>query len=151
MDLKQIVLLALQVTIVATVFGFGLGTRPESLLYVVRRPGLFLRSLLAVFVFMPLVAIALALMFHFPATVEVGLVALAISPVPPLLPRKENKAGWDPAFALGLMAWLAILSIVAVPVSLQLLEPISGRHLAIAPWALLTIVLKTVDRWRSEC
>jgi len=150
MDLTQIVLLALQVSIVATVFGFGVGTGPESLLSVVRRPGLFLRSLLAVFVFMPLVAIALALI-HFPPTVEVGLVALAISPVPPLLSRKENKAGGEPAFALGLMAWVAILSIVAVSVSLQLMEPISGRQLAIAPWALLTIVLKTVDRWRSEC
>src|SRR5262245_30675485 len=108
MDLKQIVMLALQVSILLTVFGFGLRATVDDLLYLVRRPGLFVRAILAVFVIMPIVAVLLARMFNFP-TVKIALVALAISPVPPILPTKETKAGGHAAFALGLMAWLSLL------------------------------------------
>ena len=46
MDLKHIVVLALQVSIFCTVFGFGLKTTTDDLMYLIRRPGLLLRSLL---------------------------------------------------------------------------------------------------------
>jgi len=45
MDSKQIIMLALQVSILATVFGFGLKARPGDLLYLWRQPGLLVRSL----------------------------------------------------------------------------------------------------------
>jgi BASS family bile acid:Na+ symporter len=54
MALKHIVVLALQVSIFCTVFGFGLKTTTDDLMYVIRRPGLLARSLLAVFIIMPL-------------------------------------------------------------------------------------------------
>jgi len=60
MDLKHILGLAFQVSILCTVFGFGLKATLEDLLYLIRRPGLLARSLLAVFVIMPLFAVALA-------------------------------------------------------------------------------------------
>src|SRR5262245_42156877 len=129
MDLKQLVLLALQVSILSIVFGFGLKATPADLMYLVRRPGLLLRSLLAVFVIMPIVAILLVRMFDFPPTVRAALVALAISPVPPLLPRKERKAGATSSYGLGLMAILALVSIVAVPASLELLGRLFQRPL----------------------
>jgi BASS family bile acid:Na+ symporter len=142
MDLGQITLLALQVSILSTVFGFGLNTTYGDLQYVARRPGLLARALLAVFVIMPVVAVALVRMFNFSATVEIVLVALAISPVPPLLPERETKAGGDASFGLGLMAILALVSIVAVPVAVEILERYFGRPLAMAPGAVAAIVLK---------
>jgi BASS family bile acid:Na+ symporter len=144
MDLKQMTMLALQISIVSTVFGFGLKASGRDILYLVRRPGLFARSLLAVLVIMPLVALALAWMFDFPPAVEVILVALAISPVPPLLPMKETKAGGDTSYGLGLMAVLAVVSIVAVPVILALLGLILGRPLAMTPGAIAAVMIKTI-------
>src|SRR5262245_44833828 len=103
MDLKQIVILALQVSIVATVFAFGLKTTSGDLLYLLRKPGLLARSLLSVFVIMPIVAVGLTSLFTFHRTVEIALVALAISPLPPILPGKEDKAGGHASYAIGLM------------------------------------------------
>jgi BASS family bile acid:Na+ symporter len=142
MDVKQLVVLALQISILCTVFGFGLKAVPQDLLYLIRKPWLLLRSLLAVFVIMPVVAVALARSFEFRFTVEIALVALAISPVPPVLPRKEAKAGAHHSFGLELMAMLALLSIVVVPVSVEILQRLFERPVEMPPGAIAGVILK---------
>ncbi|MET0657613.1 MAG: bile acid:sodium symporter [Steroidobacteraceae bacterium] len=144
MDLKHILILSIQASVMCSVFSFGLRATAGDLLYVVQHPGLLARSLLAVFVIMPAVAVLLVRTFDFRYAVEVTLVALAISPLPPLLPKKETKAGGSAAFALGLMAWLALLSIVLIPAALKLLELYYGRELAIAPRSLVQILMMSV-------
>ena len=141
MELKQLVMLAFQVSILCTVFGFGLRATPDDLLYLVRRPGLLLRSVVAVFVIMPVVAVALDRMFDYRHTTEIVLVALALSPVPPLLPKKETKMGGHTSYALGLMAMLALLSIVVVPLSVTLIGRFFGRSFSMAPGAIARVVL----------
>jgi bile acid:Na+ symporter, BASS family len=142
MGLKQLVLLALQLSLLSTVFGIGLKATFADLLYVIRKPGLLVRSLLAVFVIMPIVAVVLVQVFAFPRTMEMLLVALAVSPIPPTLPKKETKAGGNASFGVGLMAILALVSIVAVPVSLEILGRYFGRPLAMSPGAVAGVVLK---------
>jgi BASS family bile acid:Na+ symporter len=144
MDLKQLVMLAFQISIMSTVFGYGLEASPGDLSYLVRRPGLLARSLLAVLVIMPVVAVALVRTLDFPATVGIVLVALSISPMPPLLPRKQVKAGGNTSFGLSLLAMLALVSIVTVPVSLEALERFIGRPFAMAFGAVAGVVLKGV-------
>jgi BASS family bile acid:Na+ symporter len=144
MDFKQLVILALQISIFCTVFRFGLRTEAADLLYVVRRPGLLARSLLSIFVIMPIVTVAFLRLFDFPRAVEVVLVALAISPVPPLLPMKETKAGGHTTYALGLMAILALVAIVAIPLALELLQRIYRRELGIAYGAIAVLVVQSV-------
>jgi len=141
MDMRQLVILALQVSIVCTVFGFGLKTTIDDLLYLIRHPGLMVRSLLSVFVVMPVVAVLLSLLFDFGPTVERSLIALAISPVPPLLPWKESKAGGDERYALGLMALLALLAMVVIPLEILILQTIAGRPLEMASGAVVRAVL----------
>jgi BASS family bile acid:Na+ symporter len=143
MDLEHMVMLALQASILGTVFGFGLKTSVSDLLYVLRRPGLLARSLLAVFVIMPVVAVLLVRIFNFLPAVEVVLIALAISPVPPLLPKRESQYGGLASYGLGLMAVLALVAIVAIPAALDLLGLLFGRSLAVAPGAVAGLVLKT--------
>lgn len=142
-DMKQLIILAFQISILATVFGFGLKAVPEDLLYVIRKPWLLVRSLLAVFVMMPIVAIALVHWFDFRPTVEIALFALAISPVPPILPMKEAKASGHHSYGLGLMALLALLSIVFIPFAIELPEIFLGRPFSAAPGAIAAVVLKT--------
>jgi BASS family bile acid:Na+ symporter len=124
----------------STVFTFGLKATPVDLLYLLRRPGLLARSLLSVFVIMPLVAVTLVILFNFRPTVEIVLVTLAISPVPPLLPRR-TRAGGHSTYGLGLMAILSLVSIVAVPLVLSVLPRIFDRQLAIAPGRVASVIL----------
>jgi BASS family bile acid:Na+ symporter len=140
--MKQLVIFAIQISILCTVFGFGLKAAPKDLLYLVQRPWLLVRSLLAVFVIMPVVAVALVRWFDFRPTVQIVLIALAISPVPPLLPGKEVKGGGRQSYGIELMALLALLSIVMVPLSVELLGALFGRPFAMAPAAIATIVIK---------
>ena len=142
MTLQQAVVLALQVSILMTVFGFGLRTTVSDVLDLVRRPSLVGRSLVAMFVIMPIVAVALAQAFELRPSVKIALVALAISPIPPLLPGRERKAGGDASYALGLMMIAAVLSIAIVPAEVDMVGRYFMRPFAMSPWAIAGIALK---------
>jgi BASS family bile acid:Na+ symporter len=142
MDLKQVVMLAFQISILATVFGFGLKATTADLLYLVQRPGLLVRSLLAVFVIMPSVALMLTRWFNFLPTVEIALVALAISPVPPILPGREAKAGGQASYGLALMVLLGLASIAIVPLGADLVGPVFGQSVEMGPRVIAGVVLK---------
>ena len=141
MDLKQVVILVLQASILLTVFSLGLKTTMSDLTSLLHRRGLLYRSLFAVFIVMPIVAVLLAQLFEFRRVVEVALVALAISPMPPVLPRKEIKAGGATSYALGLMTVLAVLAVVFVPLALLLLQAIFGGELSMPPGSVARVVL----------
>ena len=106
-----------------------------------RRPALLARSLLAMFVIMPIVAVILVRAFELRPSFEIALLALAISPVPPLLPGKEGKAGGHAAYGLALMAVVSILAIVVVPLWVQLLGRYSDRQLKMPPAAIAKVVV----------
>jgi BASS family bile acid:Na+ symporter len=141
MDVRQLIIVALQVSIIGTVFGFGLNATPADFRYLFERPGLLLRSLLAVLVVTPLAAIVLVRVFEFQPAAEIALLALAISPVPPLLPNRESQAGGHASFGLALMAVLAMLAIATVPLSAQMLEHVLGRPLRVSTAAIARILL----------
>lgn len=144
MTLQQLILLALQSSILLTVFGFGLQATPGDVLYLVRRPSLLGRSLFSMLVVMPVVAVALILAFTLRPAVEIVLVALAVSPIPPLLPGRQQKAGGHSSYALGLMAIVGLISIVTVPATMQLLGRFSVRPLEMSSGAIAALVLRTV-------
>ena len=144
MNLQQLIVLGIQASIVLTVFGYGLQATTEDALYVARRPTVMARSLVAMFVIMPIVAVAITAMFAFHPAVEIALVAIAISPIPPLLPRREVKAGGGRSYALGLMATAAVLSIAFIPVALDGIGRFFGESFAIAPGAVARLALLTV-------
>jgi BASS family bile acid:Na+ symporter len=141
MDARHAVLLAFQASILCTVFGLGLSATSRDLAYLLHRPALFARSVLAMLVIMPAVAVTLARAFDFRPTVEIALVALALSPVPPLLPQRETKAGGQRTYGLGLMAALALVSIASIPLSLEILERVFGRTFAMTPASIAKVVL----------
>jgi BASS family bile acid:Na+ symporter len=140
-NLQPLALLALQISVFCTVFGFGLKTRLDDVSILWRRPVLLARSFVAVFVMMPIVAVLLTRLFDFRPAVEIVLIALAISPLPPLLPQKQSQAGAETHYALGMMATFGLLAIVMVPLALEILARVSGRPLAIDPVVVARIVL----------
>lgn len=141
MDLKHLTLIALQIAVLGTVFGFGMRTTMADLLYVVRQPGLLVRSLLSVLVVMPVLVVFLVEYFDLRIEVEATLICLAISPVPPLLPKKQGKAGGPQSYGLALMVILALAAIPAIPLSLRLLEIFFARPFVVSTSAVAHVVV----------
>jgi BASS family bile acid:Na+ symporter len=129
------------VSILCTVLGFGLKAAPSDLLYLVQHPGLLLRSLLAVFVVMPILAVTFDKLIDIPYATEIVLVALAMSPVPPLLPQRGEKGGGLQSYGVALMAMLALLAILIVPLWAEILSAIFGWPIGVTPAAIARIVV----------
>jgi BASS family bile acid:Na+ symporter len=85
-------------------------------------------------------AIVLVQVFEFQRAAEIALVALAISPLPPLLPSKESKVVGNTSYGVALMASLALLSFVTVPLSVKVLEQVVGRPLNVPTAAIARMV-----------
>jgi BASS family bile acid:Na+ symporter len=137
---RQAILLALQVSILSTVFGFGLKATIDDVLYLWRRPGLLLRSLVAMYVAMPLVALVLVGTLDLPLDVKIALVALSIAPLPPVLPSKLEKTGERGDYGIALMATLALLSIGITPLAVAFVGRYFDHPFAMSP----ATVAKTV-------
>ena len=138
------ILLALKASIVLSVFAIGLVSRVDDTLFLLTRPRLLLRSVLAINVVMPLVAAAMAWGFDLPEAVEVALVALAVSPVPPLLPKKQIKAHGEPSYAIGLLVGAALVAVLFVPIAVELLGLAFRLPVHMSPWPIAKLVLATV-------
>ena len=144
MDTKQLVIIALQCSIWATVFSFGLKAHSGDRGYLARHTNLLARAIVAMLVVMPVAAIILARLFNFDPNVEAAIIALALAPIPPLLPGNETRAGGSGAFAIGLLAVLGLLSIVTIPVSLELLERLFGTPLRMPTAGVAGVILKSI-------
>ncbi len=144
MSMQQILGLALQASIMLTVLGLGLTASWQEATYLLRRPALLLRTVLAMSVVMPVAAVALVRTFALPLEVEAAIVALAISPVPPLLHMKQLKSGGRREFVVGLLAGMGLLAIVLVPLSVAVLNAVFSTELLVPPQAVAVVVLKTI-------
>jgi len=104
------------------VTALGLQANRDDETSLLRQPKRLLRSLTSMLVVMPVVAAALASAFDLDRAVKIGLVALALSPMPPFLPSRHIKAGGEPSFAIGLLVATSLISIVYVPLAVALLK-----------------------------
>lgn len=126
MDLQQPFALALRITIFAIVLATGLATTGSDLAYLRRRPGLLLRSLLAVVVIAPLVAVALWRVLPMGPAAAIAIVAGALAPGIPMVPDKVRKAGGNVSFARALMLITSSLAVLTIPLWLEILRHIAG-------------------------
>jgi BASS family bile acid:Na+ symporter len=134
----------LPLSIALTVFAFALATRREDGSFLLRRPGQLLRSLLSLDVVMPLIAVALVALFELEPPLKIALVALSVSPVSPLIPRTEVKAGGRSSYAVGLLFATAVLAVATIPVSVRAVGKLFGQDVDVAGRAIAPAVLITV-------
>src|SRR5262245_40938814 len=121
MTLAELIPLVIRASILLLVFGLGLRATPEDTTYLFRRPRLLFRALLAMGVAVPIFAALLAANFDLYQPVEVALVLLSVSPVPPILPSKQLKLGAHRSYVYGLLVTAAFFAIVLVPLMVKLL------------------------------
>ena len=148
-------LLLLKFSVAGLILAIGMGSTLRDLLYLWRRPGLLLRSLLAMYVAVPLVALLVAKTLSLPAGIEVAILVLAISAGAPLLPRKLVHLGTD-GYVFSLVVTSSLLAIVTIPVWLIGLAPLYGRSAeltagdvagVVVPSFLAPLALGMVVRW----
>lgn len=112
MNIAALIPLALKASVFLNVFALGLNASPRDAACLFRKPGRLARLLLSMFVVMPLFAALIASAFDLHPAVKIALIALAVAPVPPVLPKKAMKAGGESSYAIGLLVAAALLSIL---------------------------------------
>jgi len=140
MTAATMIMLALKASLELIVFCVGLNARAGDAMYLLRRPALLVKSILAMNVVMPVVALWFTAVFSLPYPIELALVALAMSPVPPFLPGKAMKSGGDGAYVVSLFTAASVIAIGAVPFTVWAVGKYTGMPLGIAPSAIAKIV-----------
>jgi bile acid:Na+ symporter, BASS family len=140
----EMVALAVQASMALLIFCVGLRARFDDLIDLLQQPGLLVRSLLAMNVVMPAFAVAVALLFELNVVVEAALIAMALSPIPPILPGKELKAGGERSYIIGVLVVAGLLSIVFVPLAARLVAEVFGRPINVSSATIAQIVTTSI-------
>jgi len=136
--------IVLQLSIVLVVFSLGLQASLSDAISVFRRPSLLLRSIFSMNIAMPAFAALMAATLQLNPAVKIALVMLAVSPVPPLLPSQQLKLEGKSSYVGGLLVAAALLSIVLVPLTIELMGKIFAHDMHMPPPAVAKIMAKTV-------
>ncbi|MBL8575658.1 MAG: bile acid:sodium symporter [Mesorhizobium sp.] len=144
MTVQQLITFGITASLVALVFSLGLKAATGDLLYLVKRPAKLIRSLIAMNVILLIFAIGVALLFPIGLEVKIALIALAVSPVPPILPGKQTKAGGTQSYAISLLAFASAAAIVLDPVSMEMVGRIFNAEIHMPASRVMPPVLTTV-------
>ena len=136
----SVLLLAIKASIALTVFALGLRATVRDATYLLRHRGLFVRSFLAMNVIMPLLAILATTAVGVHPAVKLAIIALALSPVPPLLPGKVIRSGGTMAYTIGLFVTMASLSIIVIPASVWVL----GQWFGVATQMPVSVITRLI-------
>lgn len=125
--LQSLIPVALALSLGGLILGVGLDANLDQLTSVLRSPRQLLRAVLAVNVIVPAAAIAvLALIPGVSPVAKAGLLLMAASPVPPLVPGQQAKAGGRKAYSHGLYAAMVVLTLITVPATVAILSRLYG-------------------------
>jgi bile acid:Na+ symporter, BASS family len=121
MTFADLIPIAIKLSIVLLVFSLGLRAAWGDAISLFRQPRLLVRSILAMAILMIAFVVAIASVFDLRPEIKIAILALAISPVPPLLPNRQQIAGGSHSYAIGLMVAAALFAIVLMPFFVQVL------------------------------
>jgi len=146
MALAQLIGPAIALSMALMVLGFALNVSLWEAGYLLRHPVLLSRSLLSMNLVMPLLAVAMAALFNLDPATEIAIIALALSPVPPIVPMEQGKAGGSRSYIVGLLIVATASAFVVVPAGVALLGWATGSDLdvsvtTIGPPILLTVLV----------
>ena len=124
MDLKHAVITTTTIVFVlSTMIGTGLGLRVAEIVAPLRSRRLIVLALLANFVTMPFIAVALARAIRLEESLAIGLLLLGTAGGSPSLPKFVQIARGNLALAVGLMVLLMVVTVGYLPLVLPWLLP----------------------------
>ncbi|MEJ1963148.1 MAG: Na+-dependent transporter [Gammaproteobacteria bacterium] len=144
MTFAQVVQLAIPISLTLIVMALGMRCTYDQATSLFRQPGLLIRSVLAMNVVLPIVAIALVAVTPLNLAVKVALIALALAPVPPILPNKQLKLVTHESYVYGLLVATSVLSIIIIPITMAVIARVFGREAHIAPMLVARTILTSV-------
>jgi BASS family bile acid:Na+ symporter len=89
-------------------------------------------------------ALLIVFIFNPAPEIKIAIVALSLSPVPPILPGKQMKSGGTSAYSVGLLVAASVASIVLVPLGLWVLDTTFKLDMHVSTGQLVTIVLVSI-------
>jgi BASS family bile acid:Na+ symporter len=117
----------------------------EVMTYFRERPWLIVRSLIAVLILVPVVALAIILILKPPIEVTVALAILVSCPPAPLMIKATPNLGkGSAAFMASLHLSLAVLALITVPAILYLISIPLGFHADVNLVKMMMILAKTI-------
>lgn len=144
MELKELLPFVLQGSLLLIEFDLGLTSTAADALYLFRRPGQLLRAVAAIDVAVPLAAVFLVFVLPLAPLAKLGIVAMAVSPLPPLVPDSQLKLGARRAYVCGLYVAVLLLAILVLPLTMAVLNALFPADVRMAPAAVARIVLVSV-------
>jgi BASS family bile acid:Na+ symporter len=142
--LKEIVPLTLRGSLFLLVLAVGLDSSVRDATYVLRRPVVLLRSVLALAIIVPAFAALVVATLPLERVVKIGIMLMAVSPLPPFMPMKDISAGGRRRYVYGLLVAVSILAVVLVPATVAILARASGQAASIGPGPVLHLILFSI-------
>jgi len=131
MNVAKLIGFGINLSMWLMVFGVALNAGAWRTRILFRDPALLLRSVVAMYVVMPFFAVWVALNFDLNRAVLTALMLLALSPVPPVLPSKQIKAGGNTHYVVGLLVVAALGAIFVVPAGVAAVGRVFGYDLEV--------------------
>jgi bile acid:Na+ symporter, BASS family len=125
--LQTLIPVLLTLSLAGLVLAVGLNASRQDLLYVLTRPALLFRAIASVLVIPPIVAGVLIALLPIDPVAKAGIMLMAISPVPPLVPGKELGVGGRKNYAYGLYVAMALFTVVSVPLVMAITTTLFDR------------------------
>jgi BASS family bile acid:Na+ symporter len=144
MTVDLAVRLLLLTSIWLIVLSLGARASIDSAAFVLRRPALLLRALAAMFVVAPALAVLLAVAAPLPAPIRFAIVAMSVAPVPPILPRKQMKAGGGGDYTIGLLVAASVVAVVATPLLVDVIARLLGAAASVTPGRIARTLLMSI-------
>jgi BASS family bile acid:Na+ symporter len=121
--MQKVVPVAMLAFVLSSMLAMGLGLTVGGIIAPLRDVRRVVLSLLANFVLVPLIALALAALLRLDQPLGVGLLLLGSAAGAPFLPKLTQLAKGNLAFAVGLMVLLMVITVGYLPLVLPLLLP----------------------------
>ncbi|HWF76072.1 MAG TPA: bile acid:sodium symporter [Caulobacteraceae bacterium] len=142
--LKQLLPIIIQAGLALLVLSVGLQSTLDDLLYVLRRPALLGRAFVAISIVVPAAAVLAVNWLPLSLPVKVGVIMMSLAALPPFVPGSEIKAGGRRSYSYGLYAAFALLTVVIVPATVEVLDRLFGADAEVSLTVLGREVLLSV-------
>jgi bile acid:Na+ symporter, BASS family len=143
-EFMKLAIVACKVSVIMVVLATGMLTTFRDATSLLREPKTLLASIVARNVLMPAIALVLIAIFPMHPAVKIAIMLLSVTPLPPLLPAALEKAGGRKDYCLSLLFFHGLLSIILVPLSLVVLDKVTGGNAAFSPVAVANTVGQTI-------
>jgi bile acid:Na+ symporter, BASS family len=147
-DFAHLIKLVLAISVLLLVFSLGMrATVRDATSFFdnsFRPPYNLFRATFAMNVVVPAIAATVAALLDIPLPIKVALIAMAVSPVPPILPGKQLRFGGRTSYVFGLLVAVSATAIVMAPITIWVMSRIFQNQVHVSPVEIATIVGKTV-------